>query len=74
VKQNGKIGKGHDQKSQRSYNESILKWFNHRVWWYTPAIPVLKRQRKKDHKFKVKLGYLVRTCLKNKTIKKIVNK
>jgi hypothetical protein len=31
-----------------------------------PAIEVLGRLRQEDHKFKAKLGYIVRPCLKKK--------
>jgi hypothetical protein len=34
------------------------------VWWITPAIPALKRQRQENHQFKVTLGYTARPCLK----------
>jgi hypothetical protein len=25
------------------------------MWWHTPVIPAIRRQRKKDHKFEVSL-------------------
>jgi hypothetical protein len=37
-----------------------------RAWWYTPLIPVLRRQKQEDHEFKISLGYLVRPSLKKK--------
>jgi hypothetical protein len=33
--------------------------------WYTPAIPVLRRQRQEDHEFDATLGYIVASCLNN---------
>jgi hypothetical protein len=37
---------------------------NSQVWWCKPIIQTLRRQRQKDHKFEIGLGYIVRTCLK----------
>jgi hypothetical protein len=34
--------------------------------WDMPVIPALRRQRPEYHKFKTRLGYIVRPCLKNK--------
>jgi hypothetical protein len=31
-----------------------------------PVIPPLRRQKQKDHKFEVSLGYIARSCLKKK--------
>jgi hypothetical protein len=36
----------------------------HQAWWYTPAIPALRRLSQEDLEFKVSLGYIVRPCLK----------
>lgn len=35
-------------------------------WWHTPAIPVLRRLRQKDHEFEASLSNVVRLCLKKK--------
>jgi hypothetical protein len=29
------------------------------LWWYTPAIPALRRQRQEDHECEVILGYII---------------
>jgi hypothetical protein len=35
------------------------------VWWYLTVFPALRRQRQENHsKFKVRLSYTVRSCLK----------
>jgi hypothetical protein len=34
------------------------------VWWLTFVIPALGRLRQEEHKFKARLGYIVRSCLK----------
>lgn len=40
--------------------------FKSQAWWLMPIIPALKRLRQEDcHKFKVKLGYIVRPSFKN---------
>lgn len=38
----------------------------HQIQWYTPMIPVLRRQRQEDHKFKPSLDYSIKPCLKTK--------
>jgi hypothetical protein len=37
-----------------------------------PVIPALRRRRQEDHEFKVSMGYIGRTCLKKKNLKKKV--
>jgi hypothetical protein len=39
------------------------------AWWYKAIIPALWGLRQKEYKFKARLGYTVRACLKNKTKK-----
>jgi hypothetical protein len=39
-----------------------LNW----AWRYIPAIPVLRRLRQEDLKFKDRLSYIGRLCLKKK--------
>lgn len=34
------------------------------MWWYTPAIPALRRLEKEGCGFEASLGYMVRACLK----------
>jgi hypothetical protein len=37
------------------------------VWWYTPAIPALRRLRQEALELEASLGSIGRTCLKNET-------
>jgi hypothetical protein len=39
-------------------------------WWYTYAIPALRRLRQEDLKFKASLGYTARPHLKRKKERK----
>jgi hypothetical protein len=34
------------------------------VWWHTPVIPALGRQRQEDCKLEANLNCIARTCLK----------
>jgi hypothetical protein len=34
------------------------------MWWFMPAIPVFRRLKQEDCKFKTSLGYTARPCLK----------
>jgi hypothetical protein len=40
------------------------KEFQAWAWWYMSIKPTLGRERQKDFKFKVSLGYIWRSCLK----------
>jgi hypothetical protein len=48
---------------RKKYNIKVKYFYldsNSWEWWYTLAIPVLRRQKQEDHKLKVNLGYIVR--------------
>lgn len=34
------------------------------MWWYTPVIPVLRRQKQEDQEFKALKGYVVSLTLR----------
>jgi hypothetical protein len=40
------------------------------VWWCTFITPALRRLRQEDGEFKTSLGYIARSCLHKKLIKK----
>jgi hypothetical protein len=42
-----------------------------RVWGCRPVILALRKLRQENHKFKVSLGYVVRSCLKKKKDKSV---
>jgi hypothetical protein len=43
------------------------------VWWHMSLIPIHRRLRQEDLKFKVNLCFIVKPCLKTPLINKIKN-